>query len=150
MSALLETSFIETKPVPYTVKIIQSSDSAVRVMRSRFFANYGLKEDAPNPNLKWFAVLNDTTCLVIFALGQREDGGVEGTDFYVLPTREGVIAARWTLAMGVKLIDLKIAPYFYVWVLGKNKVMRRRVEAAFGVTEPRTCLYAYPPDVGLK
>ncbi len=139
--AMDETNFNRVNE--YEVRRIPGDDAAVRIMRARFFAHYNLTLDEPNPALSWFGVFNTRSCLVVFAIGVLKDGGVEGTDFYVLPTKEGARAAAWTLTMARILMDARVAPYFYMWVLGRNLPMRRRLEKVFGITEPRSVLYSY-------
>jgi hypothetical protein len=140
-----ETSFNPQvwKKLPYEVRLVPANDPAVKLLRSRFFAHYNIPEDTPNPNLRWFGVFNKVTCLLVFALGQRADGGVEGTDFYVLPTRDGVKAAEWTLQVSVELINAGVAPYFYMWVLGRNTAMQQRLKKVFQVEGPRSVMFCY-------
>jgi hypothetical protein len=134
----------ETSFILYEIRVLQADEPAVKMLRGKFFENYGLKIDTPNPNLVWFGIFNKVMCLVVFALGVRAgDGGVEVTDFYAIPTKDGAKAVAWALTTARQMIDAGIANFMYTWVLGRNKSMQRKLEKAFGVAGPRSVLYTY-------
>lgn len=141
----MTTALAERKYTP-ELRNITAAHPAVRNLRGRYFKKFGLPWDEPNPSLAWFGVFRDTgseDCLIVFSMGIRADGGIEGTDFYAQPSRAGVAAAEWVLQMGKLFVDHGIFPYGAVWILGKNKVMQRRIERIFGLDSPRSVMYAY-------
>ncbi len=127
----------------YECRPITVDHWAVKLLRSKFFQKFNIPEDIPNPNLSWFGIFINNEIQLVFAIGVRSDGGVEGTDFYAAPTREGAKAAAWALFVSTQIIDAGIAPYFYMWVLGNNTAMHKRLERAFKVKGPASVMYKY-------
>jgi hypothetical protein len=131
----------------FHVEQISADHPAVTTLRTRYLLHFGLKADrALSSGVTWYAVYENAprvALALVFAVGIRDDGGLEGSDLYMQPTRAGVAACYYILRSFRTFIDAKIFPYGVVSTAARNKAMHRRIARAFGVTEPCTVTFAY-------
>jgi hypothetical protein len=125
------------------IEPIDPDHPAIADLRGRYFAHFGLRDKSLSTGVTWFAATEDARPVVVFAVGIRPDGGLEGCEFYVEPSRAGLRAAYAVLALFRMLIDGGTFPYGIVSTYAKNKPMHRRLREVFGVDGPCSMTFGY-------
>lgn len=132
-----------TRNEPFRVLNLRGDDPTAKALLYRFLDKHGLPHDTRPAAINWFALSNSNGIAVVFGLGLREDGGVEGTDFYADSTRDGVRAVYEVLSFFKLQIDAGRIPYAVASTFAKNTTMRRRFERVFGMNGPASVVYLY-------
>src|SRR5208337_3605407 len=115
------SAMIAEAPVAQVVvqKIDATHPVAVEWM-NRYLAKHGLHVDAQPPHKQWFLIARGDKPLVVFSYVVYANGAIEGTDFYMEPTREGFKAALDVLEYGKHLVDTKKIPFLVTTSFYKN------------------------------
>jgi len=129
----------------FDVRTLDAADPNIARLRGRYFAHFHLEDKLASSGVAWFGVFRRERLALVFALGQKPDGGIEGTDFYAEPNRDGLAAVYAVLAFFRKLIDARVWPYGLVSTYAKNHAMHRRIQRVFGVDGPCSMTFSYAP-----
>ena len=122
---------------------VAGDDPRVLDLLGRFLRKHGLPAETRPAAINWFALHRNGQVAVVFGLGAHGDGGIEGTDFYASPTRDGVRAVYEVLGFFKTLLDSGAIPYAVASTFTKNTVMRKRFERVFGMDGPSSVVYYY-------
>jgi len=128
---------------PFRCIALSGDDPRVLDLLGRFLRKHGLPAETRPAAINWFALHRDGEIAVVFGLGAHGDGGIEGTDFYAAPTRDGVRAVYEVLQFFKTLLDAGAIPYAVASTFAKNTVMRKRFEKVFGMDGPSSVVYYY-------
>jgi hypothetical protein len=132
----------------FDVRQISPNHSAIDRLRNAYLRHFGLSGEEKSSGVTWFGVFADNELALVFAGGLHPDGGFEGTDLYMSPTRVGIRAAYDILKKFREFVDAGVFPYAKVSTYTGNHAMARRLRAVYGVDAPeidgeRTQVWAY-------
>ena len=113
----------------------------------RFLRRFNIPPDTLPRAAQFFLLSRHGVPALVLGLGVRADGGIELTDAYPMPTRDGIRAVYEVLALGKVLIDKGVIPYGVGSTLARNVTMQRRIERVLGV-KPVALIYSYPKPEG--
>ena len=114
----------------------------VRRFIARFFEKMGIPMQTHPLGILWFALVKNETIHCVVGTAGRPDGSIEITDFYALPSHDGVRAGYLVLEFFRALVDAGRIPYFLGVMLTKNKSGQRHFEKFFG-RGPASSIFIY-------
>jgi hypothetical protein len=135
-----------TAVAPFRVRLLRGDEPVVVDLLARFLRKHHLPMETRPAAINWFCLERDGKIAVVFGLGMHPNGGIEGTDFYAEPSRDGVQACYEVLRFFKAIIDRGLLPYAVTSTFAKNTAMRRRFERVFGMDGPSSVVYYYKSE----
>jgi hypothetical protein len=119
-------------------------------LRNAYLRRWNLPGDREVPGKRYWGVTVADRIVLVAGYLPRPDNSLEITDFFVIPSRDGVRACYYVLAYLKTSVDAQKVAYVLGATIARNGAMQRRIRTAFGrAGEPLTWVYKYPnPFVG--
>lgn len=127
---------------------IERSDSAVHERLYAFLKRYDLPLDTEPMGENWFAFRKDGRIVLVTGWVSRKDGSIEITDFYPVPSKDGIKAGHLALEFVKALVHAGKIPYFVFTCAWKNTYAQRHANKLVG--EPACVVYCYNGGANAK
>lgn len=144
MTAVLERELEQTGQIDgFQLVHTSLSHPQVAALRQAYFERMGIPPFQESPVVRWFGLAKEDELFVAVGACRRFDGGVEITDIYAKPCKEGVRASELVLQFLKVLVDARKIPYFFGIILTKNTTGQRHFEKYFHKHGPDSLCYIY-------
>lgn len=125
------------------LKEIDANDPIITELLTKYLNGFGLSDTARPLGKLWWGIYNHDALALVFGYAKRNDGGIELTDFYLVPGRNGLNAVKMAFDFLKSALSSAAVPYVMAPTFFGNKRMRNWITKYLDRPEPDAVVYLF-------